>query len=121
MHADPPGWNRETPADALQTDDLLARTYHRWTNILQGGLTPGGTPCANTLNVTAGDDYSIQVETVGGGGQNRFSLRASLGSRAANTGVSIFAVDRVSLFNNVPAGSPGSTWSDWRAQQPLIP
>ena len=54
--------------------------------------------------MTAGEDYSIQVQTFGGGGQNRFALRAYLDANGGGN-VSIFAVDRMSLFNNVTAGT----------------
>ena len=96
-----PGWDTSTPASALDNDaatNVLARTYHRWSNLMQG--------CVNPI-VSAGDDYSIQIQTFGGGGQNRFALRAYYGSPGSGSGadVSIFAVDRVSLFNNVTAGT----------------
>ena len=97
------GWDLSTPASALDStktdyDNVLARTHHRWSNLMQG--------CVNPI-VSAGDDYSIQIQTFGGGGQNRFALRAYYGSPGSGSGadVSIFAVDRVSLFNNVTAGT----------------
>lgn len=70
-------------------DATLATYFHRWANLCPTQwVTPG--------------DYSVQVQTFGGGGQNRFALRASLSS--GNSGVSIFANGKESVFNNVNAG-----------------
>ncbi len=74
-------------------DSSLAEVFHRWANLCTGN--------PNGMYVTPGD-YSIQVQTVGGGGQNRFGLRASLDS--GNSNVSIFANGKESMFNNVNAG-----------------
>lgn len=94
---DLPGWNLSTPVSALRTSgtgNLLARTYHRWAEL-----------CPSTLSVTAGQDWSIQIQTIGGGGQNRFALRAAMTGGATAADVSIFGAGKVSLFNNVPAGT----------------
>lgn len=107
------GYDRSTAATALSatgTGNVLARTFHRWSNLMANagnGRTTGSCGTGGlqpTISVTAGQDYSIQVQTVGGGGQNRFALRASLGGAGVNRNVSIFAVDQVSLYNNVPSG-----------------
>lgn len=89
-----PGWPLSTTAAALQSDSLLAQTYHRWMSL-----------CPTPLFAQAGEDWSIQVQTVGGGGQNRFALRAAMTSGATGADVSIFGAGKVSLFNNVPAGT----------------
>lgn len=94
-----PGWGESTPKSALQGttggDELLKRTFHRWTS-----LCP-----AHSLSVTSANlgDWSVQVQTLGGGGQNRFALRAKVGGSSDQ--VSIFAAGKVSLFNNVPSGT----------------
>lgn len=95
-----PGWGKTTPLTALSQpvgsggDELLQRTFHRWADLCTSG----------PISVDANKDYSIQVKTIGGGGQNRFGLRASL-SGGSNADVSIFASSKVSLYNNVPAGT----------------
>jgi len=95
---DLPGWDKNTPLSALggppanSNEDLLQRTFHRWADL-----------CPGLVSVEANKDYSIQVRTEGGGGQNRFALRARM-SGGSNDNVSIFASSRVSLFNNVNAG-----------------
>jgi len=105
-----PGWDRNTPLSALTgpgggaSDQLLKRTFHRWANLTEAeaGFT-SGPGCSPNLAVGANQDYSVQIRTEGGGGQNRFALRAKLSGSNAN--VSIFAASRVSLFNNVNAGT----------------
>lgn len=95
---DLPGWPLSTPRAALSgsTADnrLLQSVYHRWADL-----------CPVSLYARAGEDWSIQVQTVGGGGQNRFALRANLTAGGDPADVSIFGAGRVSLFNNVPAGT----------------
>jgi Flp pilus assembly protein TadG len=95
---DLPGWSLSTPRTALSAGDansrLLQQMYHRWMNL-----------CPTPLYAQAGDDWSIQIQTVGGGGQNRFSLRANMSAGASGADVSIFGAGKISLFNNVPAGS----------------
>lgn len=91
------GWNRSTPISALADPSLsneLARTHHRWANVCS---------TKSSFSMGALDDFSIQVRTVGGGGQNRFGLRAVMAS-GPNENLSIFAAGRVSLFNNVTRG-----------------
>ena len=73
-------------------DKALAEVFHRWAPLCTVGA----------IAVQPGD-YSIQIKTVGGGGQNRFGLRAQLSS--GNQNVSIFAAGKESLFNNVTAGT----------------
>ena len=73
-------------------DKSLAEVFHRWAPLCTVG----------SVAVTPGD-YSIQIKTVGGGGQNRFGLRAQLSS--GNQNVSIFAAGKESMFNNVTAGT----------------
>lgn len=75
---------------------LVRRTFHRWAEI-----------CPSRLGVSAGE-YVVTVSTAAGGGQNRFALRASLGSAAADAGLTVSALERVSLYANVPAGT--SVW-----------
>lgn len=95
---DLPGWNLQTPRGRLSANDansrLLQQTFHRWADL-----------CPAPLNASAGEDWSIQVRTIGGGGQNRFALRAAMSSGAGAADVSIFGAGRISLFNNVPAGT----------------
>jgi Flp pilus assembly protein TadG len=107
-----PGWDRTTAVSALTgtggsgSDQLLKRTFHRWTPLTQStaGFTSGpGCNGTGTIAVQANKDYSVQIRTEGGGGQNRFGLRARLSG--GNENVSIFAQSRVSLFNNVNAGT----------------
>jgi Flp pilus assembly protein TadG len=73
-------------------DKALAEVFHRWAPLCTVGA----------ISVQPGD-YSIQVRTTGGGGQNRFGLRAQLSS--GNQNVSIFAAGKESMFNNVTAGT----------------
>ncbi|HTY73149.1 MAG TPA: pilus assembly protein TadG-related protein [Actinomycetes bacterium] len=93
-----PGWDQTTKlADALDAtspayDPLLAQTFRRWDSV-----------CTVTAPETG--DYIVRVTTNGGGGQNRFALRADVGGPAANADVSVSALGRESLFNNVPAGT----------------
>lgn len=111
------GWRDDTtfPRALSQANDDydrdLARTFHRWMD-----------PCARSTSesaieditnasgdfltipgATAGDEYSIQIKTRNGGGQNRFALRAQMAG-ASPGALQIYAVEKVSLFNNVPAG-----------------
>ena len=77
--------------------------FHRWAPLCQSqALTT--TNAGDSFAVTPGD-YSIQVKTTGGGGQNRFGLRAILNAGADNNEVSIFAAGKASFFNNVTAGT----------------
>ena len=95
---DLPGWDLSTPTSRLSASDAtsreLQRTYHRWADL-----------CPAPLNAQAGEDWSIQIQTIGGGGQNRFSLRAGMSGGATGADVSIFGAGKISLFNNVPAGT----------------
>lgn len=95
---DLPGWPLSTPASSLSAADsvsrLLQRTHHRWADL-----------CPAPLSAQAGEDWSIQIQTIGGGGQNRFSLRAAMTGGASAADVSIFGAGKISLFNNVPAGT----------------
>jgi hypothetical protein len=72
-------------------DSTLAEYFHRWAPL-----------CPGSVWVTPGD-YSIQVQTFNGGGQNRFAIRASLSS--GNQYVSVFANGKESVFNNVNNGT----------------
>ena len=84
-------------------DKPLAEVFHRWAPLCQSqALTTNNS--GDSFAVTPGD-YSIQVKTTGGGGQNRFGLRAILNAGADNGEVSIFAAGKASFFNNVTAGT----------------
>jgi Flp pilus assembly protein TadG len=101
-----PGWRPTTAKTALNGtapgyDAGLARTFHRWMDPCAGAASASADHLS--LTVQAGQEYSIQVQTRNGGGQNRFALRAQMAG-AASGGVQIFAAGKVSLFNNVPAG-----------------
>lgn len=109
-----PGWRPNTPQSALAGGDanrsLLARTFHRWmdpcaqasTESSDESITSGTGDYLEIPSVVAGEEYSIQIQTSGGGGQNRFALRAQMATGGA---VQIGADRNVSLFNNVPAGT----------------
>ena len=104
-----PGYKRDTPLASLTSDAKLNSTFHKWANIMDGSLgTVKEGSCTGAFAVTPGD-YSIQIQTYtggtpAGGGQNRFALRAYLASGSPRD-VSMFAVDRVSFFNNVKKGT----------------
>jgi hypothetical protein len=93
-----PGWDGTTKlADALDStnpayDPLLAQTFRRWDTIC-------------TITAPQLGDYVVRVVTQGGGGQNRFALRADTGDVGSNANVSVSALGRESLFNSVPAGT----------------
>lgn len=84
-------------------DKALAEVFHRWAPLCQSQALMTNSP-GDSFAVTPGD-YSIQVKTTGGGGQNRFGLRAILNAGADNSQVSIFAAGKASFFNNVTAGT----------------
>ena len=73
-------------------DQLLAQTFRRWYT------------CAR-LSAPQVGDYIVRVTTSGGTGQNRFALRADTGDSGSNANVSVSALGRESLYNNVPAGT----------------
>jgi Flp pilus assembly protein TadG len=93
-----PGWDRTTKlADLLDAtnpayDPVLAQTFRRWDSVC-------------TVTAPQLGDYIVRVTTRGGGGQNRFALRADTGDPGSNGAVSVSALGRESLFNNVPAGA----------------
>ena len=94
---DLPGWDEDTPQSALDSnsadsDPLLQRTFKRWADL-----------CPAPVNATAGQDYSIQVQTIGGSGPNKFGLRGQVSG--SNEAVSIFADGRMSINTNKPAGT----------------
>ena len=87
-------------ADLLSGKDAnpdVQNYFHQWATICPGAtLTP----------TTYGSDYTVQVQTsgpdgaIGGGGQNRFALRADAGSAGANDGLSVSALQHMSLYFN---------------------
>lgn len=91
----------------------LARTFHRWMDPCARGagssdesITSAGGDYLEIPGVTAGEEYSVQIRTTNGGGQNRFALRGRMVGGASDPGaLQIYAADKVSLFNNVPAGT----------------
>lgn len=112
------GWRAEggTPESLLDSsspgtyDRELARTFHRWMDPCAGATSDSpdesiriGSGDFLTLDAAAGDEFTVQIRTENGGGQNRFALRAQMADGSGN--VRISAIDNVSLFNNVPAGS----------------
>ena len=96
------GWKNNTAyATALDKANPayqkpLAEVYHRWASLCSQYS-------ANSSFWATPGDYSVQIRSIGGGGQNRYALRASLSGN--NAGVSIFGSGKVSLYNNVPAGT----------------
>lgn len=101
-----PGWGADTPQSALDGgsadyDRQLAQTFHRWSGLCGEGN-------ATSLSVEAGQDYVVQVQTSGpggtrgGGGQNRFALRAEM-SPGGGDAVNIYAVSKFSIFVNTLA------------------
>lgn len=116
-----PGWRDDTtfPRFLNSSDDeydaALARTFHRWMDPCAQATTSSGIEDINTAggdyltipNAIAGEEYSIQIQTRNGGGQNRYALRARMaGAGDSSPGaLRISAAGKVSLFNNVPAGT----------------
>lgn len=113
------GWRPNVSKAALDEgsddyDEQLARTFHRWMDpCAQSGTAVGEESIASATgdyltieNAVAGDEYSLQIKTRNGGGQNRFAIRALVDTGAGlSDQIQLFASGRVSLFNNVPAGT----------------
>lgn len=111
------GWRAQGPTPESLLDEgsadyepELARTFHRWmdpcartaSNSAEESIR-AGTGDFLTIPAAAGDEFTVQIRTENGGGQNRFALRAQMADGSGD--VRISAIDNVSLFNNVPAGS----------------
>jgi Flp pilus assembly protein TadG len=96
------GWKNNTPyATALDKaspayQKPLAEVFHRWASLCSQYNA------SSSFWATPGD-YSVQIRSIGGGGQNRYALRAMLSGN--NAGVSIFGSGKVALYNNVSAGA----------------
>lgn len=77
-------------------DKTVAQYFHRWVT-----LCP-----SNPIVPAAGSTYVVQVQTsgpngvVGGGGQNRYALRATTGSASADAGLTVSALQHMSLYFN---------------------
>lgn len=111
-----PGWGPEFRPNALRGgtgtyNASLARTFHRWMDPCARTISSSGVEDINQTTgdyltipaAQAGDEYSVQIKTRNGGGQNRYALRARMAGSQAGA-LQIFAAEKVSLFNNVPAG-----------------
>ena len=97
------GWKANTPystaldkANVAAYQKPLAEVFHRWASLCTQYNA------ASSFWATPGD-YSVQIRSIGGGGQNRYALRAILSGN--NAGVSVFGSGKASFYNNVAAGT----------------